>query len=89
MKRIYTLDDGQSAVGRLVVNLDKDLGDIGFTSALLEARGVIFRHTPSTYNYDSHNAPREQIIVNLDAAVDVTTHRDGTVRIPAGCVSSL
>jgi hypothetical protein len=35
-------------------------------------------------NFDSHNAPREQVIVNLNAGVDITTNRDGELRLNAG-----
>ncbi|XP_065911898.1 uncharacterized protein [Dysidea avara] len=49
----------------------KGSGDIGYLSKLIPATGVIFRQTPSAYNYEWHNAPAKQFIVNLDAAVEV------------------
>jgi hypothetical protein len=66
------------------VPLECNLGEIGICSHLMEGNGVIFRRTPSDYNFDSHNAPREQVIVNLNAGVDITTNRDGELRLNAG-----
>eukprot|EP00613_Pedinella_sp_CCMP2098_P078526 CAMPEP_0171962358 /NCGR_PEP_ID=MMETSP0993-20121228/168657_1 /TAXON_ID=483369 /ORGANISM="non described non described, Strain CCMP2098" /LENGTH=165 /DNA_ID=CAMNT_0012610677 /DNA_START=50 /DNA_END=547 /DNA_ORIENTATION=- len=84
MKRIFTLPDGQSAWGSVTVPFSVDLGEIGICSPLAPGEGVIFRKTPGSYDFANHCAPREQIIVNLNAAVDITTSRDGTKRLDAG-----
>ena len=77
MKRVYTLPDGRSAWGTVEVPLSDNLGEIGVCSPVFGGQGVIFRHTPGDYAFSAHNAPREQIIVNLNAGVDVETGRDG------------
>jgi hypothetical protein len=47
-------------------------GDIGYLSEKVRCSEVIvFRHTPATYDYSWHNAPRRQFIVNLDGDVEV------------------
>jgi hypothetical protein len=84
LKRIFTLPNGQSAWGAVNIPFSVDLGEIGICSQLAQGSGVIFRFTPGSYDFAAHNAPREQIIVNLNAAVDITTSRDGTRRVKAG-----
>ena len=75
--RIFTLPDGNSAFGRISVPFGVDLGDIGTMSDWCPVNRLKFRVTPGSYDFDKHNAPREQLIINLDAAVEVTTDRDG------------
>jgi uncharacterized cupin superfamily protein len=48
------------------------------------ATGIIFRQTGGEYDYDWHNAPRKQYIINLDGAVDITVSDGETRRIGAG-----
>lgn len=48
------------------------IGDIGSISDMIPSTGLMFRETPSSYNYSWHTAPRRQFIVNLDASVQVT-----------------
>lgn len=56
----------------------------GKTSRRIRATGIIFRETSPTYNYDWHNAPRKQYIINLDAAVRITVSDGETRTIGAG-----
>jgi hypothetical protein len=77
--RIYTGDDGESHFEDMEIPLN-DAGPIGRLSDLQKATGVIFRETPADYDYDFHNAPRRQYIINLDAGVEVEVG-DGTRRI--------
>jgi quercetin dioxygenase-like cupin family protein len=56
----------------------------GKTSRRFRATGIIFRETSPTYNYDWHNAPRKQYIINLDAAVRITVSDGETRTIGAG-----
>jgi len=84
MKRVFTLPDGGSAWGSVSVPLSVNLGEIGIMSPLADGEGIIFRGTPGSYDFAAHNAPREQVIVNLNAAVDITTTRDGMKRVEAG-----
>jgi hypothetical protein len=49
-------------------------------SQRLPATGVIFRETQAEYDVDWHPAPRQQIIINLDAGVKITAS-DGESRV--------
>ena len=44
------------------------------------ATGVVFRETEGDYDYDFHNAPRRQYVINLDAAVEIEIG-DGSKRV--------
>jgi hypothetical protein len=70
---------GESHFGDIDVEwVHEGLG--GKMSRRMPATGVVFRQTPDDYDLDWHNAPRRQYIVNLDAAVEITTS-DGETRI--------
>lgn len=56
----------------------------GKTSRRFPATGIIFRETSPAYDYDWHNAPRKQYIINLDAAVQITVSDGETRTIGAG-----
>lgn len=56
----------------------------GKMSKRLPATGIIFRETAATYDYDWHNAPRKQYIINLDGAVQITVSDGETRTIGAG-----
>jgi hypothetical protein len=58
----------------------------GKMSKRLPATGIVFRETPATYDYDWHNAPRKQYIINLDGAVRITVSDGETRTIKAGDV---
>jgi quercetin dioxygenase-like cupin family protein len=49
-------------------------------SELVKARGVIFRETSGNYDFEWHNAPRRQYVVNLEGEVEIEIG-DGTKRI--------
>lgn len=70
--RLYTGDDGQSHFGEVNIEL-LDRGNIGQISDLWPGTGVMFRHVGSDYAFDFHNAPRRQLIVNLDGWVEIET----------------
>lgn len=59
-------------------------GKGGKISRRYPASGILFRETAGTYDYDWHNAPRKQYIINLDGAVDITVSDGETRRIGAG-----
>lgn len=85
IKRVYTLSNGESAMGRIEIPLKSNLGNIGIVSGVMKSnQGFLFRYTPGNYYFDSHTAPQEQLIVNLNAGVEVTTHRDGPCKINSG-----
>jgi len=83
--RVFADEKGESHFGYFQIELNES-GEIGFLSKLYEAKGIIFRKTPSNYNFDFHVAPRKQYIINLDASVEVECS-DGEKRvIEAGTV---
>ncbi|MFK7916354.1 MAG: hypothetical protein AB8B93_20745 [Pseudomonadales bacterium] len=76
--RIYTGADGESHFEELTVALE-DRGPIGKISKLWAGTGVLFRTVDGSYDYDFHNAPRRQLVVNLTGSVEIEVG-DGTVR---------
>ena len=68
--RIYTGDDNKSHFEEIEIEIAPNLSGLG--SELIPATGVIFRETVGDYDYDFHNAPRRQYVVNLDGAVEIT-----------------
>ncbi len=78
--RIYTGDDGESHFEDIEVPLVDRGGSIGSISKLEGATGILFRETKGDYDFDFHNAPRRQYVINLDAAVEIETG-DGTKRV--------
>jgi len=77
--RVYTGADNKSHFEDIEVQL-KDGGKAGFMSALEKATGVVFRETDGLYNFDFHNAPRRQYVVNLEGEVEIEVG-DGTKRL--------
>lgn len=77
--RVYTGADNKSHFEDVEVQL-KDGGKAGFMSALEKATGVVFRETDGSYNFDFHNAPRRQYVVNLEGEVEIEVG-DGTKRL--------
>ncbi len=68
--RIYTGDDNRSHFEDIEVEIGSS--HVGLVSEIIPATGLIFRETDGDYDYDFHNAPRRQYIVNLDGAVEIT-----------------
>jgi hypothetical protein len=77
--RVYTGADNRSHFEDIEVEL-KDGGKAGFLSSLQKATGVVFRETDGSYNFDFHNAPRRQYVVNLEGEVEIEVG-DGTKRL--------
>ncbi|CAF0825895.1 unnamed protein product [Didymodactylos carnosus] len=83
--RLYSDDKGESHFDEVTAPLN-DQGVIGFISEAIGSTNIFFRYTPGDYNFDLHNAPRRQFIINLDASVKVTVS-DGESRIlPPGSI---
>jgi len=78
--RIYTGDDFESHFEDIEVPLEDHGGGIGAISKLEDATGVLFRETRGDYDFDFHNAPRRQYVINLDAAVEIEVG-DGSKRV--------
>lgn len=68
--RISTDGAGRSTFDEIEIPL-RDSGEIGRLSELYPAGGVIFRETAPDYDYDWHPAPRRQLIVLLDGAIEI------------------
>ena len=83
--RIYSDKNGETHFGEIDIALNPR-GDIGSLSEKLPATGIMFREVPATYDYDWHNAPRRQYIINLDAGVEITVSDGETRRLEAGAV---
>ena len=78
--RIYSGDDGESHFEDVEIPLRQLGGAIGALSKLETATGVVFRETQGDYDYDFHNAPRRQYVINLDASVEIEIG-DGSKRV--------
>jgi len=76
--RVYTGDDNRSHFEDLPVDF-VERGQLGRISAMVPAKGVLFREVDGDYDLDFHNAPRRQFVVNLKGSVDIEVG-DGTVR---------
>lgn len=79
--RIYTGDDGESHFEDLDIPMVKAYeAHDDRRSELVKATGIIFRETGNDYEWDYHNAPRRQFVINLEGSVEITVG-DGTKRI--------
>jgi len=77
--RIYTRDDGTSAMERLDLPMDAS-GARGGASKLLGGPGAIFRYMPPDLNADWHTAPRRQMVATISGEGEIETG-DGQVLI--------
>lgn len=76
--RVYTGADGKSHFEDIEVEMPEH-GAFGSISAMVPARGVLFREVDGDYDLGFHNAPRRQYVVNLTGSVDLEVG-DGTRR---------
>src|SRR5437879_4576440 len=77
--RIYTRDDGTSAMERVDVSMSP-AGANGAASKLLSGDGVIFRYMPPEMNADWHPAPRRQMVATISGEGEIETG-DGQILI--------
>jgi hypothetical protein len=75
--RLYTGTDGRSHFEELEIPLAP--GAYGLESALVPARGVIFRENPDGAWADFHNAPRRQFVITISGVAEIECG-DGTRR---------
>ena len=78
--RIYTGPDGQSHFEDVHIDLKEHPAGIGRISKLWPGKGMQFREVDGEYDLDFHVAPRRQLVVNLDASVEIEVG-DGTKRV--------
>jgi hypothetical protein len=83
--RIYSGNDGESHFEDLEVPLQPQ-GLVGALSALQPATGIVFRETGAEYDYDWHNAPRRQYVINLAGGVELEVGDGSKRRLGAGDV---
>jgi len=81
--RLYVDAAGETHFADVEIPYDSE-NPGGKMSKRIPATGIIFRETAATYDYDWHNAPRKQYIINLDAAVQITVSDGETRTIGAG-----
>ena len=80
IRRLYTGNDGHSAVEELLLPPDGQL------SALSDVNGVIFRATAPGYHADLHTVPWRQVNVLLSGNVELGLHGGALVSARAGDV---
>ena len=83
--RIYTGEEGESHFEDIELELE-DRGPIGRISQQWSATGVLFRETDGAYELDFHTAPRRQLVINLDGAVELETGDGSVRRLEAGSI---
>ena len=76
--RVFTGPDGRSHFDEVVVELSLQ-NAMGNMSELQAVKGVVFRTTPADYEFDFHNAPCRQYVVNLQGTLEMEAG-DGTKR---------
>lgn len=83
--RIYTGSDNETHFGEAEISWASH-ADIGALSARYGVKEIMFRETPANYNYDWHNAPERQFVVNLAGGVKITVSDGESREFPAGAV---
>lgn len=81
--RVYADAAGESHFDDLAIEL-RDAGEIGRLSDPMPAKSVIFRTNEQGYDYDWHVAPRRQLIVLLDGAIEVEVSDGGRRTLRGG-----
>lgn len=77
--RIYTRDDGSSAMEPIELPLDSSRVSGGVTK-MLAGDGFLFRYMPEDLNADWHPAPRRQMVATISGEGEIETG-DGQVLI--------
>lgn len=83
--RIYTREDGTSAMAPLAVPLEP--AGNGAASRLLQGPGVIFRRIPAGITPTWHNAPRRQLIATISGEGEIETGDGQTLIVRPGVVT--
>jgi len=85
ISRIYPDSNGETLFEDIDIPL-YDSGNIGLTSHLQNATGIIFRDTTGDYDYPWHNAQHHQFVIILEGEVDFTVSDGETRRFGTGDV---
>jgi hypothetical protein len=83
--RVWADEDGVSHFDEVEIPLE-DAGPIGALSEAWRAGSVIFRANDPDYDYDWHAAPRRQLVVLLDGAIEIEVGDGETRRFRGGDV---
>ena len=75
--KVYSDAAGESHFEEIRLPLT-DAGPIGWLSAALPVKEIIFREVEPSYDYDFHNAPQRQYIVLLDGGIQIETSTGDT-----------
>lgn len=70
--RLYSDEKGESHFEDIDMELYKS-GMIGYLSYEIQVKSLMFREVDPTYDWDFHNAPREQYIILLDGEIEIET----------------
>lgn len=70
--RVYSDSNGDSRFEDLDISLTEE-GEIGYLSANIPVKDVIFRKVKPTYDFDFHTAPQRQYIILLDGEIEIET----------------
>ena len=84
--RIYTGADGRSHFEDVNVDLVDYPALMGRISDPWSASGVQFREVDGNYDLDFHNAPRRQLVVNLNGWVEIEIGSGETRRLGPGSI---
>lgn len=73
---------GDSVFGKIRVPMGEAAASnsIGALSEAIPVKRLLFRETPSDYNFDWHRAPCRQFIINLNEPVKIQV-TDGTTKV--------
>lgn len=83
--RIFHQDDGKSEFAELDIGL-KDGGPIGFLSERFPAGQIMFRETPSDYDFKWHPAPQRQLLFIIKGRCEFMVSSGETRQFGAGDV---
>ena len=83
--RIYNDEYGKSHFGEITIPL-KDGGPIGLLSEKFDADKIIFRETPSDYDFKWHTAPARQLLFIIKGRAEFTVSNGEQREFGAGDV---
>jgi mannose-6-phosphate isomerase-like protein (cupin superfamily) len=86
--RIYTRDDGTSAMQQIDLPLDASRAR-GGVSKMLAGEGFHFRWMPADLNADWHPAPRRQMVATISGEGEVETGDGQVLVVKPGVVTYL
>ncbi|MFC1991106.1 hypothetical protein ACFLU9_03035 [Chloroflexota bacterium] len=76
---MFTGSDGESHFKDIMIPFENSIVDIGQSSEIMKASGLIFGELESNYEQSWHNAPRRQFIITLEGEGEYEIG-DGTKR---------